>query len=147
VGGQPPVMQLAVQPPMATTYRDTVEIPSRGKSSIQGRASIQGKELIVQGRELTVESTAYTWTGCKTFSETWPQEGVTVAVDNQKIKVGSKIFIKELNGWFVGEDLIPPESVAKGAVVDIYMGHRENDARKWGRRDVRVIVVPGRGDN
>jgi 3D (Asp-Asp-Asp) domain-containing protein len=114
------------QPPEYKFQATDVEIPSRGKAGDQGR-------------EMTVESTAYCWTGYKTYSGTWPREGATVAVDNQKIKIGSKIFIKELNSWFVGEDLLPPESVAKGAKIDVYF-NQEKDAWKWGRRDVRVVV-------
>ncbi len=105
------------------------ELPSRGKPLIQ---PLPGKEMILQ-------STSYTWTGHQTATGTWPKQGRTVAVDTNTIELGSRIHIEGF-GWLVAEDKIPEESVRKGAKLDIYMD-READAWKWGRRDVRVVVV------
>lgn len=93
-----------------------------------------------QVQKLTVESTSYSHTGSRTYSNTWPKEGVTVAVDGKVIRVGSWVYIQELNNWYLAEDKIPIESVRKGAVIDIFM-NREADCWTWGRRDVAVIVV------
>lgn len=89
---------------------------------------------------MVVQATAYTHTGDRTYSGTWPQEGRTIAVDPATIPIGSMVYIKELGRWYIAEDKIPPRSVAKGAKVDIYMD-READCWEWGRRDVRVVVV------
>lgn len=101
------------------------EIPSRGK-------------LHIQGRELVIEATSYTHTGYKTFTGTWPREGWTIAVDPKIIPLGSRVHIEGL-GWRVAEDKIPEESIAKGAVIDIFMDS-EKRCWKWGRQDVRVVV-------
>lgn len=108
--------------------------PSRGDISA---ASSRGRE----GKELIVESTSYSHTGNRTFSGTWPQEGVTIAVDNQKIKVGSRVYIYELNNWYLAEDLIPASSVKKGAIIDIFQNDI-GDCWQWGRRDVQIKVIP-----
>lgn len=89
---------------------------------------------------MTVESTAYSHTGNRTYTGTWPKEGRTIAVDPQAIPIGSKVYIKELGGWYVAEDKIPPESVAKGARVDIFMDD-ENRCWEWGRRDITVKAI------
>jgi len=89
---------------------------------------------------MVVQATAYTHTGERTYSETWPQEGRTIAVDPATIPIGSRVYIREFGRWYVAEDKIPPQSVAKGAKIDIYMD-READCWEWGRRDVRVVVV------
>ena len=94
-----------------------------------------------RGRELTLQSTAYTWTGRKTATGPWPKDGVTIAVNPTVIPFHSKVFIEGV-GWRTAEDRIPRKSIEKGASIDIYMGHREADAWKWGRRDVRVRVMP-----
>lgn len=91
--------------------------------------------------EMVVESTAYSHTGNQTYTGTWPQEGRTIAVDPETIPIGSRVFIEELGAWFVAEDKIPPESVQRGAVIDIFK-NCENDCWEWGRRDVTVKVIP-----
>lgn len=92
-------------------------------------------------QELIVESTSYAPTGQKTFSNTWPVEGRTIAVDNQKIKIGSRVYIYELNNWYLAEDLIPASSVKKGAIIDIFQNDI-GDCWQWGRRDVQIKVIP-----
>jgi 3D (Asp-Asp-Asp) domain-containing protein len=109
------------------------ELTSRGALPSQGRESAQ--------KELVVQATAYSHTGDRTYSGTWPREGWTIAVDPATIPIGSRVYIKELNNWYIAEDRIPEVSIRKGAKIDIFMD-READAWKWGRRDVRVVVEP-----
>ncbi|HYH04796.1 MAG TPA: 3D domain-containing protein [Bacillota bacterium] len=94
----------------------------------------------VKCQEMVVQATSYSHTGQKTYSGTWPREGVTIAVDNKKIKIGSKVYIYELNNWYLAEDKIPASSVRKGAIIDIFRND-EKSCWAWGRRDVRVRVV------
>lgn len=112
--------------------------PKQQEQLIKGEPPSRGKLRNQQGRIMVVESTAYTHTGYRTFTETWPQEGRTIAVDDKVIKIGSRVHIEGL-GWRVAEDKIPAESVARGAVIDIFLS-REGDCWAWGRRDVRVVV-------
>jgi 3D (Asp-Asp-Asp) domain-containing protein len=107
--------------------------PSYGDEVSRGKA--------IKGREMVVESTSYSHTGQRTFSGTWPVEGRTIAVDGKVIPIGSKVFIYELNNWYLAEDLIPPSSVRKGAIIDIFRND-EKSCWEWGRRSLRVWVMP-----
>lgn len=93
-------------------------------------------------REITLQATAYSHTGQKTFTGTWPKEGRTIAVDPETIPIGSLVWIQGF-GWRIAEDKIPPGSIRKGAKIDIFM---DNESRcwEWGRRNVRVIIIPPR---
>lgn len=97
---------------------------------------------IVPGQVLTVpvepqifEATAYTWTGNRTASGTWPAVG-TVAVDPKVIPLGSRLYI-EGYGEAVAEDT---GGLVKGNIIDIYLP-TEDQCRQWGRRQVEVRVL------
>lgn len=109
---------------------------SRGEASRSTNAESQPQPI-----EMVVESTAYSHTGSQTYTGTWPQEGRTIAVDPETIPIGSRVYVEELGAWFIAEDKIPPESVAKGAVVDIFMD-KEAKCWRWGRQEITVRVVP-----
>ena len=47
------------------------------------------KEDVPKYRELLMEATAYSYTGFRTFTGTWPKRG-TIAVDPKVIPLGSK---------------------------------------------------------
>lgn len=103
------------------------------------------RALPSRGRDNTTvqqyESTAYTWTGNRTASGTWPKAGRTIAVNPDKIPLGSIVTIEGL-GQRIAEDIIPPESVKKGADIDLYLGRGAKaiqEAKKHGRRMIRVI--------
>jgi len=83
----------------------------------------------------TYEATAYTWTGNRTATGTWPQEGRTVATDPAVIPHGSRLTIDGQPGY-VAED---SGRLVKGAIIDIYMDD-ETACNSWGRRDVEVII-------
>lgn len=113
------------------------------KSAIESkRNAVQDDEVSrgSQGRELTLQATAYTWTGDKTSTGTWPRQGVTIAVNPKVIPFYSKVFIEGV-GWRTAEDRIPKKSIEKGASIDIYMDS-ESDCWAWGRRSLRVKVIP-----
>ena len=93
---------------------------------------------ILRKPALEVEATAYSHTGNRTSSGTWPSAGRTIAVDPETIPVGSIVNIKGL-GRRVAEDIIPRESVNKGAAVDIFMENNDK-CLEWGRRKVQLTI-------
>lgn len=93
----------------------------------------------VSNETVTTQITAYTWTGNKTSSGTWPEEGRTIAACLNTFPMGTLLWIEGV-GYRTVEDTIPPESIAKGARLDLYMDCKE-EVRQWGRRDVRVTIM------
>jgi 3D (Asp-Asp-Asp) domain-containing protein len=77
-------------------------------------------------------ATAYTWTGNRTATGTWPGRG-TVAVDPRVIPLGTELHI-EGYGPAVAADT---GGGIKGNRIDLYM---DTDAECWefGKRNVRV---------
>lgn len=115
--------------------------PSRGESL----SSSRGRE----SREMVVQTTAYSHTGRKTYTNTWPKQGRTIATDINLIPPGSRVYIEGVDGWegdwFTAEDKIPESSIRKGASIDIYMD-KEADCWQWGRRNVKVVIIPPQED-
>ena len=99
--------------------RDNCEQPSRGR--------------VV--RTYTMEATAYTWTGSRTATGTWPSKG-TVAVDPAVIPLGSELHV-EGYGPAVAADT---GGDIKGQRIDLYMESYE-DAIQFGRRQVLVEML------
>lgn len=84
----------------------------------------------------TMEATAYTWTGNRTATGTWPEEGRTIAVDPEVIPLGSELIINGRPGY-IAEDT---GGDIKGNRIDIYMNSR-GQAVSWGRQQVEVEVI------
>jgi len=84
---------------------------------------------------ITFEATAYTWTGYRTATGTWPSRG-TVAVDPRVIPLGTELHI-EGYGSAVAADT---GGDIQGARIDLYMD-TEHECWQWGRRQVEVRVV------
>jgi len=84
---------------------------------------------------ITFEATAYTWTGYRTATGTWPSRG-TVAVDPRVIPLGTELHI-EGYGAAVAADT---GGAIQGQRVDLYMD-TEHECLQWGRRQVEVRVV------
>lgn len=94
-----------------------------------------GQVLEVPCEPIIMEATAYTWTGNRTATGTWPSRG-TVAVDPNVIPLGTKLHIEgygEAIAADTGGDI-------KGQRVDLYMDSYE-EAIQFGRREVQVEVV------
>lgn len=94
-------------------------------------------EEVSRGAEriLTMEATAYTWTGQRTASGTWPAVG-TVAVDPQVIPLGTKVYVE---GY--GEAMaLDTGGLVKGNIVDVYLP-TESECWQWGRRQVEVRIL------
>lgn len=86
-------------------------------------------------KTLVVEASAYTWTGHKTATGTWPKRG-TVAVDPNVIPLGSKLWIPGY-GFGVAEDT---GGMIKGAKVDLFMSSEE-ECFQWGRKQVQITIL------
>lgn len=114
----------AMTPAPSTYQREIVHTPaiSRGTQD--------------QGREMVIQATAYTHTGHKTFTETWPHRG-TVAVDPKVIPLGSRIWV-EGYGWGLAEDT---GGLIKGRIIDLFM-ETKGEAVKWGRQNIVIRVYP-----
>jgi resuscitation-promoting factor RpfB len=91
--------------------------------------------LEVPCEPMVMEATAYTWTGNKTATGTWPSRG-TVAVDPEVIPLGTKLHIEgygEAIAADTGGDI-------KGNRVDLYM-ESEDECWEFGRQQVEVRRV------
>ncbi len=83
---------------------------------------------------VTFEATAYTWTGNRTATGTWPSRG-TVAVDPRVIPLGTELHIKGY-GPAVAADT---GGAIKGQIIDLYMDS-EHECWQWGRQKVEVQI-------
>ena len=80
------------------------------------------------------ESTAYTWTGCRTASGSWPSRG-TIATDPRVIPLGTELYI-EGYGPAVAADT---GGAIQGQKIDLYMDS-EHECLQWGRQKVEVQI-------
>ena len=92
-------------------------------------------------RTLVMTATAYCYTGNRTYTGTWPEEGRTIAVDPKVISLGEEVYITcdtwpEVNGWYIAEDV---GGAIRGYRIDIYMNDR-NTCLQFGRRPVEAKV-------
>ena len=79
-----------------------------------------------------------------TATGTIAKEGRTIAVDPNKIPYGSTVLVyhkKELVGIYIAEDC---GGAIKGKKLDIFFD-KHSDARKWGIKKCRVVVLKGIG--
>lgn len=83
----------------------------------------------------TVEATAYTHTGNRTKTGTWPKIG-TIAVDPKVIPLGTKLYVE---GYGVGkaEDI---GGAIKGNRIDVFLD-TEEECVKWGRKKLKVYIL------
>ena len=101
------------------------------------RREVSRGSVKAESKTLTVQVTAYTWTGHQTFTGTWPQLG-TIAVDPSVIPLGTRLYVPGY-GWGRAEDT---GSAIKGNIIDVYYP-TEKEARQWGRqKGVRVLIYP-----
>ena len=101
-----------------------------------------GNTITVDGvtMEYTVaysgKATAYTHTGNRTATGTWPKVG-TVAVDPKYIPLGSRLYIPSY-GFCKAEDT--GDSVIKGYTVDLFM-ETEEECRQWGVCNITIYIL------
>jgi 3D (Asp-Asp-Asp) domain-containing protein len=84
---------------------------------------------------MMMECTAYTWTGQRTKSGTWPAVG-TAAVDPKVIPLGTKLYIE---GYGPAVALDTGGDI-QGQIIDLYMDSYQ-ECIEWGRRQVEVRVM------
>lgn len=86
-------------------------------------------------RVMVMECTAYTWTGQRTKSGTWPAVG-TAAVDPKVIPLGTKLYIE---GYGPAVALDTGGDI-QGQIIDLYMDSYQ-ECIEWGRRQVEVRIL------
>ena len=114
----------AIEPAIPEQVPAPVQEPSRGE------------------RVLMMEATAYCYTGNRTYTGTWPQEGRTIAVDPEVIPLNSEVYVSceswpEIDGTYVAEDT---GGAIKGNIIDVYMQDYDT-CLQFGRRQVEVRVL------
>lgn len=87
-------------------------------------------------RELKMTATAYTWTGNRTATGTWPRVGRTVATDWEILPPGTRLIIDGVPGYVVEDK----GSAIKGQKIDIYM-RSYAEAINFGVKTVTVQIV------
>lgn len=95
----------------------------------------RGGKNIKFDRVITVTATAYTHTGNRTFTASWPSPG-TIAVDPGVIPLGSRLYVE---GYGYGTALDTGGAV-KGNKIDLFFNTKA-EALKWGRRKVEVFIL------
>jgi len=140
-----PTTQPLAQLPLETTSVGavpivTVEItPSISPiAAVDVIAAVESPEVSRSGERpgaVQMEATAYTATGNRTSTGTWPKEGRTVSVDPHIIPYGSRLIIDGVSGY-IAEDC---GGAVTAGIIDIYMDS-EDACFVWGRRDVEVVV-------
>ncbi len=106
-----------------------VEESSRETSSSSRSESLSG------AKSFTVSATAYTHTGNRTRTGTWPKVG-TIAVDPRVIPLGTRLYV-EGYGYGVAEDT---GGAIKGNKIDLFM-ETTSACYNWGRRSVTVYIL------
>lgn len=84
----------------------------------------------------TMTATAYTHTGNRTYTGVWPSVG-TIAVDPKVIPLDTRLYV---DGYGYGTAMDIGSSI-KGNRIDVFM-ETKDEALRWGRRQVRVFVLP-----
>lgn len=87
---------------------------------------------------MTMESTAYTYTGNPTATGLEPREGL-IAVDPRVIPLGTEVYI-EGYGYAVAADT---GGAIKGNIIDVFFPSLQR-CLNWGRRPVQVYILSGK---
>ncbi|NLW24687.1 MAG: DUF348 domain-containing protein [Clostridia bacterium] len=130
------------------TYHNNQEVARKLKEEVMLRKPVNeiihiGSKQVVQrgGKNLSFKETlimkasAYTHTGNKTATGTFPKRG-TVAVDPDIIPLGTKLYVDGY-GYGVAQDI---GGAIKGNRIDLFMETRQ-EALDWGLRTVRVYIL------
>ncbi|MCL2495970.1 MAG: 3D domain-containing protein [Clostridiales bacterium] len=134
--------QVIEEPGITTVAYGVIELASRsGGNNVGVSISDSGAALTVDGKsynythKLSMESTAYTWTGNRTATGTWPAGG-TVAVDPRVIPLGSKLYV-EGYGFAIAADT---GGAINGNIIDVYLSTHDACIR-WGRKHGVAVYI------
>ncbi|MGL4607575.1 MAG: G5 domain-containing protein [Eubacteriaceae bacterium] len=107
------------------------------KTTPQNASQPSGSSVALGGSTggMTVSATAYTHTGNRTATGTWPQVGRTIA--GWPGILGKTVYIPALGGTYVVEDT--GGAVGHG-VIDIFMD-TEGECIQWGRRNIEIFIL------
>lgn len=130
VGGQPVDEQIAA----------TFELKGpKKKVVIQNSKPAVGEHFDIEklniSKTITVESTAYTYTGNKTATGLTPRQGL-IAVDPRVIAMGSKVYV-EGYGYAIAADT---GGDIQGNRVDVFFPNLRQ-CLDWGRKPVRIHLL------
>lgn len=89
-------------------------------------------------RVLSMEATAYTFTGNRTATGVDPREGI-IAVDPRVIPLGSQVYV-EGYGYAIAADT---GGLIKGNIIDVFFPNLQR-CISWGRRPAKVYVLNGK---
>ncbi|AHF05696.1 3D domain-containing protein [Desulfitobacterium metallireducens] len=101
------------------------------------KPKIDVSKLNVQ-RVMTMEATAYTYTGNRTATGVEPREGL-IAVDPRVIPLGTQVYIEDY-GYAVAADT---GGAIKGNIIDVFFPSLQH-CISWGRRPVQVYILYGK---
>ena len=129
-------MRVAILPALVLTI--ALAVPAEAPTVIEapGTSISEYRQIEAPEPEVMIfEATAYTWTGNRTATGTWPSRG-TIAVDPEVIPLGTRLHI-EGYGEGIAEDT---GGLIKGDIIDVYM-ESEDECWDWGRRTVEVRII------
>jgi len=129
-------MRVAILPALVLTI--ALAVPAEAPTVIEapGTSISEYRQIEAPEPEVMIfEATAYTWTGNRTATGTWPSRG-TIAVDPEVILLGSKLYV-EGYGEGIAEDT---GGAIQGHKIDLYM-ESEDECWSWGRRTVTVRII------
>jgi 3D (Asp-Asp-Asp) domain-containing protein len=130
IGGQPVDQQIQLSFELKSPKKKVVirnSKPAVGESFDINNLNIS--------KTITVESTAYTFTGNKTATGLTPRQGI-IAVDPRVIAMGSKVYV-EGYGYAIAADT---GGDIKGNRVDVFFTNLRQ-CIDWGRKPVRIHVL------
>lgn len=110
-------------------------VDENGNTILHTATASDGSEFYYSS-SLSVQATAYTATGNRTATGTWPAQGRTIAVDPRVIPLGTRVYVVGY-GFAVAEDT---GGAVKGNIIDLYMDSY-TDCINWGRRTVTVYIL------
>jgi uncharacterized protein YabE (DUF348 family) len=116
-----------------TLATEVIANPDGGTINV---ATTPGGSQFEYTQSIAVQATAYTHTGNRTATGTWPKVG-TIAVDPKVIPLGTKVYV-EGYGFATAEDT---GGAIKGNIIDIFLDTRD-ECLQWGRKNVTIYILP-----
>lgn len=128
-------MPVRIMPDRQAYQQAPISVPEDKPLANRGTTEVVEIEADVpEYRELVMEATAYSHTGARTFTGTWPSRG-TIAVDPLVIPLGTKLWV-EGYGYGTAEDT---GGAIKGNRIDVFL-ESEGECWEWGRKKVKVRI-------